>query len=137
MKIIKITEECTKRLDQYLTDNTDYSRSKIQKMLKDKDILEELKKNTYTNKECSVHMHLGGYPVTPKSIFILHTLWHYVQDYVLHYIHIHNYFLIIFLFECLCHHILFSQRNFLILHIYLYFLRMILLVEQIRLLLMQ
>ena len=39
MKTIKINDECTKRLDQYLTDNTDFSRSKIQKMLKDKDIL--------------------------------------------------------------------------------------------------
>lgn len=39
MKTIKITEECFKRLDQYLTENTDYSRSKIQKMLKDEDIL--------------------------------------------------------------------------------------------------
>lgn len=53
--------------------------------------LEELKKSTYTNKECSVHMHLGGYPVTPKSIFILHTLWYYVQDYVLHYIPAYSY----------------------------------------------
>ena len=39
MKTIKVDSECTKRLDQYLTDNTDFSRSRIQKMLKDKDIL--------------------------------------------------------------------------------------------------
>lgn len=39
MQVFKITEECTKRLDRYLTDNTEYSRSKIQKLLQDKNIL--------------------------------------------------------------------------------------------------
>ena len=39
MKTIKVDNECSKRLDQYLTDNTDISRSRIQKLLKDKDIL--------------------------------------------------------------------------------------------------
>ena len=38
-----------------------------------------LKKYTYTNKECSVHIHLGGYPVTPKAIYILYKLWWYTQ----------------------------------------------------------
>ena len=52
MKTIKVDNECTKRLDQYLTDNTDFSRSRIQKMLKDKDILVNGKavKSSYTLK---------------------------------------------------------------------------------------
>ena len=52
MKTIKVDSECTKRLDQYLTDNTDFSRSRIQKMLKDKDILVNGKavKSSYTLK---------------------------------------------------------------------------------------
>ena len=41
--------------------------------------LKELKKYTYNNKECSVHVHLGGYPVNPKALFILHSLWYYLQ----------------------------------------------------------
>lgn len=35
---------------------------------------ETLKKYTYFNKECALHIHLGGFPVDPKSIFILYTL---------------------------------------------------------------
>jgi hypothetical protein len=41
--------------------------------------LEALKKYTYTNKECSVHIHMGGYPVNAKAIFTLHQLWYYIQ----------------------------------------------------------
>ena len=48
--------------------------------------LEALKKYTYTNKECSIHMHLGGYPVDPKAIFILHNFWYFVQNRILKYI---------------------------------------------------
>lgn len=39
MQEIKITETIDKRLDQYLSEITDYSRSTIQKMVKDNDIL--------------------------------------------------------------------------------------------------
>ena len=53
--------------------------------------LESLKKYTYTNKECSVHIHMGGYPVNPKAIFILHSMWYYVQHYLSHYIPIYSY----------------------------------------------
>lgn len=37
--------------------------------------LDCLKKYTITNKECSVHIHFGGFPVNKKSIFTLHQLW--------------------------------------------------------------
>lgn len=53
--------------------------------------LEVLKKYTYTNKECSTHIHLGGYPVTPKAIFILHTLWWYMQHKLTPYIPAYSY----------------------------------------------
>lgn len=39
MNVIKVMHSELKRLDQYLTENTDYSRSKIQQMIKDKMIL--------------------------------------------------------------------------------------------------
>ena len=39
MQEIKINETIDKRLDQYLSEVTDYSRSTIQKMIKDNDIL--------------------------------------------------------------------------------------------------
>ena len=41
--------------------------------------IEELKKYTYSNKECSIHIHFGGFPVNNKAILILHTLWYYLQ----------------------------------------------------------
>lgn len=41
--------------------------------------MECLKENTFTNKDCSVHIHMGGYPVNAKAIFILHQLWYYTQ----------------------------------------------------------
>lgn len=53
--------------------------------------LDELKSNTYTNKECSIHIHLGGYPVKPKAIFILHTLWYYIQHNICEYIPYYSY----------------------------------------------
>lgn len=53
--------------------------------------LEALKKYTYTNKECSVHIHMGGYPVNPKAIFILHSMWYYVQHYLSSYIPNYSY----------------------------------------------
>lgn len=35
---------------------------------------ESLDKYTFFNKECSLHMHFGGYPLDPKAIFILYNL---------------------------------------------------------------
>lgn len=53
--------------------------------------MECLKEHTVTNKECSVHIHLGGYPVDSRSIFILHSLWYYLQYDMCHYIPKHSY----------------------------------------------
>lgn len=52
MEEIKITENIDKRLDQYLSEETDYSRSTIQKMVKDNNILVNGKsvKSSYTLK---------------------------------------------------------------------------------------
>lgn len=36
--------------------------------------LETLRKYTHFNKECALHMHLGGYPVSKKYIFTLYSL---------------------------------------------------------------
>jgi hypothetical protein len=41
--------------------------------------MECFKEYTLVNKECSIHIHLGGYPVNPRSILVLHTLWYYMQ----------------------------------------------------------
>ena len=40
-----------------------------------KEQLKCLKENTVFNKNCSTHIHLGGFPVDRKSIFALYTLW--------------------------------------------------------------
>lgn len=52
MKEIKIIENINKRLDQYLSEETEYSRSNIQKMVKDNNILVNDKnvKSSYTLK---------------------------------------------------------------------------------------
>lgn len=41
--------------------------------------LDTLKKYTVFNKECALHIHMGGFPVTPIHIFVLYTLWHYME----------------------------------------------------------
>jgi hypothetical protein len=41
--------------------------------------IETLKKYTFFNKECALHIHLGGFPVNPKVIFILNELWYAVE----------------------------------------------------------
>lgn len=56
-----------------------------------KNQMECLKEYTVSNKECSVHIHLGGYPVNSKSIFILHTLWYYIQHYISDFIPLYSY----------------------------------------------
>ena len=48
--------------------------------------LDCLKEYTYTNKECSTHIHFGGYPVEEKAIYILYKLWYYIQYNILDYI---------------------------------------------------
>ena len=47
-----------------------------------KEQLKVLKENTVFNKNCSTHIHLGGFPVNRKSIFALHTLWYNFQYYI-------------------------------------------------------
>lgn len=44
--------------------------------------LDTLKKYTKFNKECALHIHLGGYPVDPLSIFILYKVWFYIEQYL-------------------------------------------------------
>lgn len=38
-----------------------------------------LKKYTYFNKECSLHFHIGGFPVDPKYIWTLYNIWKFIQ----------------------------------------------------------
>lgn len=45
--------------------------------------LECLKKNTIFNKECSTHIHFGGFPINKKSIWALYTLWTEKYQYLL------------------------------------------------------
>lgn len=48
--------------------------------------IETLKKYTDFNKECSLHIHFGGYPVTEKHIFTLNNVFVFVQRDLLNYI---------------------------------------------------
>lgn len=41
--------------------------------------LETLKTYTKFNKECALHIHMGGFPVSPTSIFALYCLWCLVE----------------------------------------------------------
>lgn len=41
--------------------------------------LETLKKYTIFNKECALHIHMGGYPVDPLNIYALYCLWYAVE----------------------------------------------------------
>lgn len=41
--------------------------------------LDTLKEYTKFNKECALHIHMGGFPVNPVSIFALYCLWYYVE----------------------------------------------------------
>lgn len=43
--------------------------------------IDDLKKFTDFNKECSLHVHLGGYPITPKHIFALYVLCKSLESY--------------------------------------------------------
>lgn len=44
--------------------------------------VEELKKYTDFNKECSLHMHLGGYPVTLKAVYMLFKVCKSLESYL-------------------------------------------------------
>ena len=41
--------------------------------------LDTLKEYTKFNKECALHIHMGGYPVDPIYIFALYSLWYAVE----------------------------------------------------------
>lgn len=41
--------------------------------------LNTLKEYTKFNKECALHIHMGGFPVDPVSIFALYSLWYAVE----------------------------------------------------------
>lgn len=56
-----------------------------------------LKEYTIPNKECSIHIHFGGFPINKKSIFILHQLWsrkyqHLFKEFIPRYSYNTNYF---------------------------------------------
>ena len=58
-----------------LSGNEGFNRLKL--------MLDTLKENTVFNKDCSLHIHLGGFPVNRKTIFALYTLWSEKYQWVL------------------------------------------------------
>lgn len=42
--------------------------------------IDTLKEYTYFDKECSLHIHFGGYPINSKAIFIFYTLATYLES---------------------------------------------------------
>lgn len=42
--------------------------------------LDTLKEHTYFNKDCSLHIHMGGYPVNPIYIYTLYCIWHTIEN---------------------------------------------------------
>ena len=42
--------------------------------------LEALRKFTYFNKECSLHVHMGGYPIDPMAIYALYRVCYFLQE---------------------------------------------------------
>lgn len=42
--------------------------------------LEALRRYTYFNKECSLHVHMGGYPVDPMAIYALYRVCYFLQE---------------------------------------------------------
>lgn len=42
--------------------------------------LDTLKEYTEFNKECALHIHMGGYPVTPAHILSLYSVWYIIED---------------------------------------------------------
>lgn len=56
-----------------------------------------LKEYTIPDKECSIHIHFGGFPINKKSIFILHQLWsrkyqYLFKEFIPYYSYNTNYF---------------------------------------------
>lgn len=41
--------------------------------------LDTLKEHTKFNKECALHIHMGGFPVDPVAIYALYSLWYAVE----------------------------------------------------------
>lgn len=41
--------------------------------------IDTLKEHTRFNKECALHIHMGGFPVDPISIYALYSLWYAVE----------------------------------------------------------
>lgn len=44
--------------------------------------IDTLKEYTRFNKECALHIHMGGFPVDPICIYALYTLWYCVERYL-------------------------------------------------------
>ena len=44
--------------------------------------LDTLKEYTKFNKECALHIHMGGFPVEPVAIFALYCLWYNIEQYL-------------------------------------------------------
>lgn len=42
--------------------------------------IDTLKEYTYFDKECSLHVHMGGYPVDPKAIFVFYNIACLLED---------------------------------------------------------
>lgn len=40
----------------------------------------ELRKHCIFNKECALHIHMGGYPVNPKALFVLHMIEYLLES---------------------------------------------------------
>lgn len=48
--------------------------------------VDTLKEYTFFNKECSLHIHLGGYPVEEKAIFMFYTIVSFLEGELMNYI---------------------------------------------------
>lgn len=53
--------------------------------------IKTLKKHTITNKDCSIHIHFGGFPVKPSTVFTFALLWYNLQYDLLKYIPDYSY----------------------------------------------
>lgn len=52
--------------------------------------LDTLKDYTKFNKECALHIHMGGFPVEPVTIFALYCLWYNIEQYLENYEYVPN-----------------------------------------------
>ena len=51
--------------------------------------LEALRKFTYFNKECSLHVHMGGYPIDPMAIYALYRVCYFLQEEMAEFLNTH------------------------------------------------